>query len=349
VIGPGLLALLLGGVPSWSIEVLPQLLFALDRFTLPFILGASLLVAGLLAWLPLGNWMRIVIVAILVGLAVGQHFQVSNAYRRDWQTQQRFFWQLAWRIPELEAGTLLLVNQLPVQYYTDNSLTAPLNWFWAEGNSSQAMSYLLVYPEQRLGKNLVALEPGLPVTVDYLAAQFTGNTSQVVALYYQPPACLRVLDPSVEYDNKMLPAEMQAAALLSSTQWIGVDGPAANQRLPAALYGEEPPYTWCYYFTQAELARQQADWEAVAALGEQAFRLGDYPNDPAERLVFIEGYAHTGNWARAQEITHETQTITPMMEPVLCHLWSRIDAQTPASPEKEAALDSIFGSLPCTP
>ena len=39
----GVLALLLGGVPSWSIEVLPELIFALDRFTLPFMLGASLL------------------------------------------------------------------------------------------------------------------------------------------------------------------------------------------------------------------------------------------------------------------------------------------------------------------
>ena len=136
--------------------------------------------------------------------------------------------------------------------------------------------------------------------MDYLAAQFEGNTSQVVAITYQPPACLRVLDPGVDFDNKMLPEEMQAAALLSSTQWIGVDGPAAIERLPAALYGEEPPYGWCYYFAQAEIARQQGDWDQVAALGDQAFALGDYPNDPAERLVFIEGYAHTGAWGRAE-------------------------------------------------
>ena len=349
VVGLGTLALLLGGVPSWSIEVLPELIFALDRFTLPFMLGASLLLAGLVAWLPLKSWMRLLLVGMLVGLAVGQHFQVSNATRRDWQTQQRFFWQLAWRMPKLEAGTILLVNQLPVGYYTDNSLTAPLNWYWAEEKPSQGMPYLLYYPEQRLGKNLISLEPGVPVEVDYLAAKFTGNTSQVVALFYQPPACLRVLDAGIEFDNKMLPAEMQAAALLSSTQWIGVDGPAAIERLPTALYGEEPPYSWCYYFIQAELARQEGDWQAVATLGDQAFALGDYPNDPAERLVFIEGYAHIGNWARAEEISKETQSITPMMNPVLCHLWSRIATDTPVSAEKDATLARIFSSLTCTP
>ena len=351
VIAMGLLALLLGGVPSWSIDVLPQLLFALDRFPIPFVLGVSLLLAGLIAWLPIKSWMRLLLVGILVSLAVGTHFQVSNAYRRDWQAQQRFFWQLAWRVPELEPGTILLVNQLPVRYYTDNSLTAPLNWYWAGDNTtpSQQMSYLLYYPEQRLGNNLLSLEPATPVAVDYLAASFTGSTSQVVALYYQPPACLRVLDPAVDFDNKMLPAELQAAALLSSTQWIAVEGPAAIDRLPAALYGEEPPYSWCYYFIQAELARQQGDWQSVAALGDQAFALGDYPNDPAERLVFIEGYAHTGAWARAEQLSAEVQGITPMMQPVLCHLWARIATQTPASPEKDAALARLAGSLTCTP
>lgn len=348
VMGMGILALLLGGVPSWSIEVLPQLIFALDRFTLPFLLGVSLVLGGLLAGLPLRNWMRILLVSILVSLAVGQHFQISNAYRRDWQTQQRFFWQLAWRIPELEPGTILLVDELPVRFYTDNSLTAPLNWYWAAENDSQQMAYLLYYPAQRLGKTLEALEPEVPVVVDYLAAQFEGSTSQVVAITYQPPACLRVLDPSVDFDNKMLADEMQAAALLSSTQWIGVEGPAAIERLPVALYGEEPLWGWCYYFSMAEVARQQGDWRQVAQLGDQAFALGDYPNDPAERLVFIEGYAHTGSWARAEQLSEEVRGITPMMEPVLCHLWRRIASETPASAEREAVLDQIYTSNNCT-
>ncbi|HSQ17564.1 MAG TPA: hypothetical protein VLM83_07705 [Anaerolineales bacterium] len=347
-IGLGLLAFLLGGGPSWSIDVLPQLIFALDRFTLPFLLGASLLLAGFIGWLPLRNWMRLVLVGVLVSLAIGQHFQVSVAYRRDWETQQRFFWQLAWRIPELEPGTILLVNQLPVHYYTDNSLTAPLNWYWAADNHSQDMSYLLYYPQQRLGSNLAALEPGIPVVVDYLAAQFEGNTSQIVAITYQPPACLRVLDPGVDFDNKMLPEEMQAAALLSSTQWIGTQRTTAIERLPARLYGEEPPYGWCYYFSQAELARQQGDWSQVAALGDQAFALGDYPNDPAERLVFIEGYAHTGAWDRAEQLSGEVQSITPMMQPVLCHLWTRIANETSISPEREVVLEQIFNNLTCT-
>lgn len=346
--GLGLFSLLLGGAASWMIDVLPKLIFALDRFTLPFILGVSLLLAGLLAWLPVRNWMRLVLVGVLISFAVGQHFQVSNSARRDWETQQRFFWQLAWRIPNLKPGTILMVNELPLRFYTDNSLTAPLNWYWAADNQSEKMSLLMYYPQQRLGSNLTVLEPGVSLEVDYLAAQFQGNTAQVVAITYQPPACLRVLDPSVDFDNKMLPDEMQAAALLSSTHWISLEGPAAIERLPAALYGEEPLYGWCYYFSLAEIARQHGDWSRVAELGDQAFALGDYPNDPAERLVFIEGYAHAGSWARAEELSGEVLGITPMMGPVLCHLWQRIANETSTSIEKHEVLERMYNNLKCS-
>jgi hypothetical protein len=348
MLGLGLLALCLGGGPSWLIEVLPRLIFALDRFTLPFILGVSLVLAGFLGWLPIRNWIRLLIVGLMVSLAIGLHFQVSNTFRRDWETQQRFFWQLAWRIPALEAGTILLVNDLPVRYYTDNSLTAPLNWYWAPENHSQEMAFLLYYPEQRLGRSLVALEPDQAVDVDYLAAQFHGSTSQVVAIYYQPPGCLRVLDPAVDFDNKMLPDTMQAAALLSSVEWIGTAGLLAAERLPAAMFGSELVHTFCYYFSQAEIARQQGNWSDVAAIGDLAFALGEYPNDPAERLVFIEGYAHVGNWQRAEELSGQTQQITPMMEPVLCHLWERITHETPLSPEKEVVLQRVMIDLNCS-
>jgi len=136
----GAIALLLGGIPWWLTQLPPTLKFPSDRFTLPFILGVCLLLAGFLAILPIRGWMKAVILATLIGLAAGSQFQASNQFRRDWETQKRFFWQLAWRVPGLEPGTTLMVNELPVTYYSDNSLTAPLNWFWAPNNTTQEMA-----------------------------------------------------------------------------------------------------------------------------------------------------------------------------------------------------------------
>jgi hypothetical protein len=97
------------------------------------------------------------------------------------------------------------------------------------------------------------------------------------------------------------------------------------------------------------LARQVGDWEAVVQLGEQAFASGDYPNDPAERLPFIEGYAHTGGWQRALEISRDTGAVTPVMKPVLCKLWERIARSTSPSPERQDVLTIIKMENACSP
>jgi hypothetical protein len=233
-------------------------------------------------------------------------------------------------------------------YYSDNSLTAPLNWFWAPKNTTQEMAYLLLYPSQRLGKSLTSLKPDIPIKVDYLAAEFSGNTSKVVSVVYDPPACLRVLDKALDSDNRMLSMDMQAAAALSSSEWIQSEGIVADKILPNDLYAPEPSHKWCYYFELADLARQQQKWEEVASLGDVAYNSNDYPNDPSEHFPFIEGYAHTGNWGRAYELTEQSHSITPMMNPLLCRLWQRIEASTPESAESDTTITSIHSLLDCS-
>ena len=238
----------------------------------------------------------------------------------------------------------MLSNQLPLWRYSDNSLTAPLNRLYAQADGSENLAYLLVYPEQRLGKSLENLDPGTPVDVDYLAATFHGSTSQAVGLIYQPPGCLRILDPELDAGNDFLPQIMQDAAWLSDASLIL---PTGEPDLPASLFGEEPEHRWCYFFEKADLARQNAAWETAANLGDQAFQLGDYPNDPSERIPFIEAYAHTGSWQQALEQTRLAAGISPTMETVLCHLWERIGQETAPAPEQASAVESIQTELNC--
>jgi hypothetical protein len=345
----GFIACLLGGIPWWLIELAPGLKFPSDRFTLPFILGVSLVIVGLIRIIPLPFWTRVAFLGIIVGFAAGNHFQGASQFSRDWETQRRFFWQLVWRMPGISTGTTLMVNELPVVYYSDNSLTAPVNWFWSSGNTTTEMAYLLLYPSQRLGTSLPSMKPDVPIYIDYLAAEFHGTTSQVISIYYQPPACLRVLDHTLDNDNRILPMHMQAAASLSSTEWIQPASASGDLNLPDNLYAPEPVHGWCYYFEQADLSRQSGDWDEVVRLGDLAYQLGDYPNDPLEHFVYIEGYAHDGNWLRAIELSNLSLSVTPFMEPLLCRLWLRIDASTVENTEKETAIEAVQAQLSCTP
>jgi hypothetical protein len=208
------------------------------------------------------------------------------------------------------------------------------------------MSYVFYYPTVRLGRALPELTPGLPVEQNYLAASFTGSTSQVVVIYFQPPGCMRVMDPEVEADIWVVPASLRETLKLATTAPIL---PSGDARPPAEVYGSEPPRNWCYYFEKADLARQERDWESAAALGDQAFALGDYPNDAMERFPFIEAYAHTGQWKRALELTRDTRDIAPLYAQLGCKLWARIQRETPDEAAQAAAVAEADNLLACEP
>ena len=132
--------------------------------------------------------------------------------------------------------------------------------------------YAFYYPTVRLGTSLKGLEDDIPIQHDYLAASFNGSTSQAVAIDFAPPSCLRVLDPQLDPQNEMLPEMIRASASLSNTAQILPDGSADPAVPPLTQFGKEPAHGWCYYFEKADLARQQQDWQQVAALGDQAFQ-----------------------------------------------------------------------------
>jgi hypothetical protein len=182
-----------------------------------------------------------------------------------------------------------------------------------------------------------------------LAKTFHGNTSRLVVIDYSPPGCLRVLDPQIDSANRLLVPLLRDAAELSNTTMIHQENAVT---LPESLFAPEPAHGWCYYFEKADLARQFRDWQQVVELGEIAFHLDDHPNDPVERFVFIEGYAHAGDWEEAVHLSRESYRVSRnYVGPLLCRLWQRIDVETndSSSERRGAALAEIERMLSCNP
>jgi hypothetical protein len=56
---------------------------------------------------------------------------------------------------------------MPIDYETDLSFTAPINWLLAPDYNSGALPYAMLYTEKRLGgPTLPALEPGVRINFD---------------------------------------------------------------------------------------------------------------------------------------------------------------------------------------
>jgi len=338
----GLAFWFLSGGSVWIIGIVPQFNFSLDRFMLPFMLGSSILLASLIVLIK-NPRLQMILVALLVGFAGSRHFRLEEIYRSDWLTQQELFTQMGARIPGLAKGTIILANDIPVTYYSDNSLTGPLNWIYSPPGEMDVMLY---FASIRVGKTLPSVEPGLPHQLYYIGPTFYGNTDNILVVNFEPPGCFRVIDPEVEANNRLLPPAVRDVARVSNQRVILFE---KQNQLPGPFYrGVESD--WCGYFGQAELARQKGEWEEVVRIAKLAFALNDTPNDPVERFVYIEGYAHTGEWKKAVELSRDSYRISKnYVGPLLCNLWSRIERETETDPEQAAVMGEVRSEFGCSP
>lgn len=345
-LGLSMAAFLLAGIPFWLTNLPINLDFPYDRFTIPFMLAFSLFWISVAFAMPVHRTVRSMALILLVGLSAAAQLRTGVSFQRDWEQQERLFWQLTWRAPSIESGTVIFAHELPLKYFSDNSLTFALNWIYAHGSGEDnaAIPYALYYPTLRVGSQVESLVPGNDFSHDLLVGTFEGNTSRSLAIFYEPPACLRVLDPEIESDNWMVPLQVRDTIHLSDLSLIL---PEPQSTPPARIYKSEPDHGWCYYFEKADLARQLGNWDEVVRIADTAFSLGEYPNDPAERMPFIEGYAHTGNWAAAIEQTGLAADVSPVVHPVLCRLWDRIDREAAVNDEHTQAVNDIYNRLNC--
>lgn len=342
----GLIGILLGRVPSLAAGLPLTLQSSFDRFMISMMLGASLFMAGLVELLIKNERAKNIVFALLIALGIGQQFFNANIFRRDWARQQEIYWQFAWRIPALKPDTVILTTYVPIDYETDLSFTAPLNWMYAPDFQRSDLPYAMLYSIERLGgATLPALQPGTAIQLPYRTVTFHGSTSQAIVIYFPPGGCLRVLDPAFNDAETYtrFPNSLSALVPLSDPARIIADAPAL--KIPIPPFNNEPPHTWCYFYEKAELAQQSADWKQAAALGRAASKQGLSASDVFESLPFIEAYARTGDLKSAEQITRQAWNNEPKIHPGLCALWKRVQATGPS--EAQGSASNLLNELGC--
>jgi hypothetical protein len=341
----GVAGIVLGRIPSFAADLPLTLQSSNDRFMVSMMIGGSLFITGLVCLVAKNDRLKSILFAGLISLAVGQQFFNANIFRRDWLKQQDFYWQLAWRIPAMQPGTLLLTDEIPVDYEVDRSLTAPLNWIYAPDFTRSNLPYALVYTTNRLGGSLPSLEPGVEVEAYLRTVHFTGSTSQAIVLYVPREGCLRVLGSQwkdeITYGG--LSDELVRAIPLSKPDLIIVD----SENTPSLPFLSEPEHDWCYYYTKAELARQKQDWPEINRLLTEAASRGYEAADPFEWLVFIEAQATTGGFDSAIELSRRTLASEQRTRRGVCQVWQRVQTNTSFGAETVEQLRKYLTEFKC--
>lgn len=339
----GIISILLGRLPTLAAGLPLTLQSSYDRFMVSMMIGGTMFLLGLLELLIKNSSARSIGFAVIIALGIGQQFFNANIFRRDWQKQGEIYWQMAWRIPALQPNTVMLTHQMPIDYETDNSFTAPINWMYAPEYTRSDLPYMLLYTEKRIGgATLPALEKGIDINYPYRTVNFRSSTSQAMVIFMPQNGCLHVLDPNrgdVETYSRQ-PAALTEAIPLSDPSRI-----IPNPTQPAMpMFFPEPKHEWCYFFTKAELAQQQGEFEQVVRLGDQAMKNGFQPEDPNEWLVFIEAYALTGDLQTAEDLSMRMLQEDARTRRGVCAVWELIQEKDKSGSEERIhqALLSIY-------
>lgn len=347
----GLLLLVLGGVPSWAVGLPIRVSGIQSRLSLPMSLGASLLVGGVFDLIK-SRRLRIAFLASVVAFSAGSQFHTAVGFRWDWQRQRTFFWQMVWRIPDLEKYSVIASHEFPFVYETDNSMTAIVNWLYSPEVTSERIDYMVYDIKTRLGGRIPKLEPHLEISHVYREfgngrqVKFEGSTSNMLVIYHKYPACLRVIQPV--YDGHMtgFSPYINQALDLSNPELVKFESVEIEPILEK-LYGPEPEGSWCYFYQKADLARQKGEWQLVYDMGEAALSLGSNPSHVSEYAIYIEAFGRKGDFTTAKDLTALAIQRDPGLDRLLCDVWRRIEIASSLSKPEQSIINDVVSNDNC--
>ncbi len=319
----GLFAFSAGMAPVWVIgERIAQGDYS-QRYLLIAIFGAAIFLVALITYLIPVERNRILLIALLVGLAIGNHLRQTNVFRQDWETQRNFYWQLAWRAPAIQSNTALISFDRVTHWTGEPLLGDALNTLYPPHAAPPAVDlWNFELTRSAIVERILA---GEKLENDYRGLTFsTEKPDDLLFFFPSPEGCLWVLSALDTY-NEYLPFENRELVAHSNLDNIVLNVQAAPDE---SVFGAEPAHTWCYYFEKADLARQQGQWDTVLSLMAGAQQQGLEANVGIEWLPLVEAYARTGDWAAALDLSATVHRMHTKNDAMICALWGQIIAAT---------------------
>lgn len=239
--------------------------------------------------------LRAGLAAFLLGVSVLTHHGNAVRVADETEATRNFWWQAAWRAPKIEEGVTLIALYPGGSLSEDYFIWGPANFiYYPEKQDANPLTIKL--PAAVLNGETamqIATDSGVETPLrrgNYLERDF-GNV--LVITQSSSDSCVRFINGASPELNSFDDGRIVMVAPYSRLDAVTTEGEVPN--VPVEIFGAEPERGWCYYYQQADLARQRGDWDVVTTLLDEALKKGYYPNDPLEWIPFMQGYAAQGN------------------------------------------------------
>ncbi len=273
-----------------------------SRYTLIASIGAVMLLSLLIEGIS-KRGTQMTVLSVLIAVAVLTHYGNTIRYVDETQATRNFWWQVAWRAPKIQEGVTLLAMYPNSPLSEDYFIWSPANFiYYPEKQSNNPVVVKL--PAAVLDGNTVTqvtTNGGVETPLrrgNYLERDF-GNV--LVMVQSSPNSCVRFLNGASPELNSFDDGRIVMVAPYSKLDEVVTDGEMPN--VLEHVFGSEPERGWCFYYQQADLARQRDDWDTVTNLLDEALNKGYYPNDPLEWIPFMQAYAVQGNVDEIRDMT----------------------------------------------
>jgi len=335
----GLAAIVFGLLPITVVN--RQVIFPdYSRYTLASSIGVAMILIALIFSFSktIFRWAGI---STLILLAVMTHVANGFSAARSSDAMSAFWWQVSWRVSQIEKNTTLIANY-PV------TAAAEDYFVWGPAN-------IIYYPESQ---NERYVQPGLFAAVldhSTVIKVLTGvkqpyvkrrgivsypNYRNILVLT-QPSAqsCVQVMDGAqLEFSPYEDERIMQIAPYSEAERVLPGQGFHVP---PYPAFGSEPMRGWCYYYEKAAYARQIGNWQEVSHLADEATKMGFAPSDPIEWMPFVQAYASLGNESRLTELAPSV-VADPFVAQQACHILGGM-------PNLSSSVAAVFNKLYCAP
>lgn len=258
------------------------------RYALPGMLAGLIFLVALLSRF-VNHRLKEIVLGLLVFSGIFTQLGVGKALGYDWQGSKDIWWQLSWRAPSLEPGTLLTGSS------SDYAIPEGYN-LWSPAN-------LIYYPEETnpvingetLNIDLIQSVMEDKDSVREFRSFLLEKETENLLVLSKPShySCLHLIDGAAPNYSTYDSTNILLIGAYSHLDQVVLDAEPASP--PNEIFGAEPAHGWCYYYQKAELALQKGDYEEVIRLRDEATANDLRQGDPSELLPFILAYAQTTN------------------------------------------------------
>jgi hypothetical protein len=312
----------------------------LSRYALAPSVGVVILLTGIISQLA-SRPLQVTLVGFLVAVSVLTHY--ANAVRVADETAviRNFWWQVAWRAPDIKPETTLTASYPGVGIQEDYFVWGPAD--------------LIYYSEKQAQRPIEIKLPAAVLTNDVVLKIMTGKGVEtperrgniltrdfgniLFLVQTAPNSCVRIIDgsaPELSSDDSQRTMVVAPYSRLDNVQ-----PDAAFHEPPQSIFGAEPPHDWCYYYQKAALARQQGDWEAIQALYQETLKLGLYPNDSVEWMPFVQAYTVLGDLDKLRTLK-KIIIADPYLTAQTCRILTDMSTSYKIEPDVQTFVQNAF-------